>query len=202
MKPRAALKVLIALVLALCAAGFVALWVQLASGSTDDRVYSAIQALPRCYADRDLPTARKDEQLRTVARAITAATTNRTERTLLVSIAYHESAICHDIHAGFCGPKQCDTDRTGVPRARSIYQTHRLGLSDADWDALVGTDYEATLLATRHALKQVRRSYAMCKGMPDPLWSTFVAYAGRGCQGRMGDVVSRLATFDRVWRRM
>lgn len=190
------------LILLLAAYGVAGLCSSPAHGSTPVRVFAAVGALPQCWADRELPPEVKRQQLETIARAVDAASTNRNERALLLTIAHHESAMCHDVHAGFCAPGTCDPDRNGVPRARTIYQTHRLGLAEADWDALVGTDYEATLKATQHALRQVRRSYGMCRDMPDPIWSTFLAYAGKGCGGHLKDLIPRMITFERVLRRL
>jgi len=120
-------------------------------------------SLPVCVADRGEPELKR-AQLETVAMAIEAVTPKPSERAALITIAWFESRLCRDVHAG--------SKRGGSGEGLwQIEPGSRLRRPYA------GLDQEATEHAAGEALGLWRRSW--CPGQGSA--ARFRVYAGLGC---------------------
>lgn len=124
--------------------------------------------------------------------AVAAATPSREWAAFLVTVASHESALSERIARSDCHGRECDNGR-----AWGLWQQHRTVQNAADWGSP-----DLTVQA-RHASRLARGYYNMCRssGVPFPL-STFRAYAGRGCLRPLKGEDERMATYQRVLRRL
>jgi hypothetical protein len=185
----------LAALLLLAAVGLVA---GVAHGRSFDVVHRALLSIPAAHEDRKVEPAIKAAQMANVSEAIKSVTSNRRERAMLMTIGWHETKFAIRLGENRCNPWECDGGR-----ARHYWQTHQHGLTDAEWEALVGTDLETTKRAARHALRLIRRSYAMCRSLPDPIRATLYAYgSGRGCVGTTKTLDARVAMVKRIEARL
>ena len=189
MTARAALKAFVALLLALLAAGFVALWVSLASGSSP--VHAAVESLPVFHEDRGAPG--KAEQLRAIGDAVARHSSDRRVQAFVIAWGWHETAFSMRIVAGQCKPFECDG---GL--ARGFVQEHQNGRPQKEWDRLHGLeniDFQAA-----SAVRRARGMLRMCSDVE----GAFRAMGGAGCSGklRLKDAKARVATFERVRARL
>lgn len=151
----------------------------------------AMQGLSVCWADRHDP--RKAAQLETIAEAITVATERarwrgdrRVLAALLLTIAYHESRLCLDVHAG----------KPGMNRAITLWQIER-GSRLTGYRA--GLSLEDTISAAVAAATLLARSF-QCGSAPI---SMFRAYAGdRTCKSEAPTFAARARTFAWIRQRM
>jgi len=166
-----------------------------------DPLLAIVLALPVHHDDRD-KGADVFVQRHVIAEAIRAETKVRSERAMLLTIAHFESGLSIDVHRNECPRWACDVDRNGVHRARGLYQTWQNWLTDAEWNALIGLDLEATKRQTRYALRLIRGAYRLCRGETDWRRSTLSAYAGRGCSGTFKGLDERVAMARRIEARL
>lgn len=182
--------------LTLCALIVAALFFTVANawGRTPLFLLRALQSLPVYHLDRGPEHAQlKDQQMQTAAAAIQEFSKGDPDlAAMLVTVGFHESGWSLAIAAGHCRPKQCDPDRNGVPRAHGSYQIHRVAASSREaWEA-ARTDIR---VATQEAAFVLRRMRAMCRG---DVRRSFIAYGGRGCDGKLPDIEKRVETFRKV----
>jgi len=201
--------------------GFASSCESIAHGQTpslEQRVRSALGRLPVYKNDREVGEGEltnnaeaKRKQLDVVARAIATAAISKRKTWLerrelaarLIAVGYHESAWSIDVHRGFCGRYECDTDSRGNVRARTPWQMHRRpSMTEEEWDALVGVELHATTLAAIEAAARLDYSASVCKGEPDELLATLAHYAGRGCRGRLKDGPARAKTYRAALARL
>jgi hypothetical protein len=86
---------------------------------------------------------------------------------LLITQAYEESRLAKNVHEGKCRPYECDPIRIGRSgeikhRARSLWQIHRIGQVEEEWEHMVGTDFTSTRAAAWAAAKVLSRGYRAC----------------------------------------
>ncbi len=167
---------------------------------------SAVLALPIFHEDR--AAAIKSEQLATIAAAVdeAAAATKwpgapSELRALMLTVAFHESALSLRIHAGDCRKHECDRGR-----ARGLWQQHASSASSREaWEQLAGLDAESTRHAAREAARSLARARWQCRSLEKRgqpwLEMTLSAYAGRGCVGWFRGRDARVATYVRIIRR-
>jgi hypothetical protein len=127
-----------------------------------------------------------------LADAVLAATHSRQWAALLLTIAHHEAALSARIARGECRPLECDAGR-----AWGLGQVHRTQRNAAFWGS---PDLAVQLKEMSHL---ARGAFDMCKssGVPFPL-STLRGYAGRGCTGALKGEAQRVATYERLLRRL
>jgi hypothetical protein len=154
-------------------------------------VAAALAILPVYHEDRANPY--KGAQLVTVARAVASVSRTREEAAFLLAIGQHESGLSFRIHFGLCRSFECDRGK-----ARGLFQSHRNGKSQEEWDGFVGLTLDATKASAGAALRHVRFAQRVCRGEPDPVVATFRAYAGRGCRSVLPGERDRAATFRAV----
>lgn len=150
----------------------------------------AMQGLAVCYADRQDP--RKQAQLETIAEAITVATERTRWRgdrvslaALLLTIAYHESKLCLDVHAG----------KRGMNGALTLWQLER-GSRLTGYRA--GLSLEDTISAAVAAATLLARSF-QCGSAVDGMLR---AYAGAKCGVEFPTLRARVRTFHYLRSRM
>ncbi len=101
---------------------------------------------------------------------------------LLVTEAWFESRLMWRVHAGKCGPGECDPLRRGseiVHRSRSLWQIqHSELVSRSEWKTLSGTDLISTMRASWAAARILAAARRLCSpyGGFSPE-STMAAYA-------------------------
>ncbi len=127
-----------------------------------------------------------------LADAIIAATPSRQWAALLLTIAHHEAALSARIARGECRPRECDAGR-----AWGLGQVHRTARNSAVWGS---PDLKIQFREISHL---ARGAFDMCKnsGVPFPL-STLRGYAGLGCTGVLKGEAQRVATYQRIVRRL
>lgn len=164
------------------------------SAATIAAVSAALSQLPQCWADRDLPAADKEDQRDTVAVSIVYARSKVKWRgadvdfyAYMGSIAYHETRLCTDVHAGNCPPGRC-----GGGRAFGPWQVEPK--VRADGLALVGLDQDSTNRSALAAATVLSRSW-QCGSGPRAM---FTAYAGRPCGKAWPTIEERVRTFRRL----
>lgn len=187
--------------LLIAAIGFVLASAAEAHGRTPLSVLRALESLPVWKHDRGPEHAQlKAEQNARVSAAILATARDADEAALLLTIGHHESVWSLAIENGVCGSHECDRDRNGNVRAHSNYQLHVSATSSREaWEA-ARTD---VLVATQEAAFALRRARGMCRSKQgDPIRMALVAYAGRGCGGRLPDIERRVATFRKLRGRL
>jgi hypothetical protein len=128
---------------------------------------------------------------------------------VLTTIAWHESGLDRDVHAGECKPFQCDPihNHSGKPvrfRAASLWQIHSNAfVPQKAWSALAGTDEDSTRRAALVAGRIASMSRNMCVHQhrgKDWLPMTFAAY-GTGGSCFKESAKLRVATFKRFCRK-
>lgn len=160
---------------------------------TDGPILRALMSLPTFHEDR-APEMKEQKraQLITVANAIGAASKGDKDlAAMLVTVAYHESAISLRIHAGQCKPSECDH---GL--AASIWQLHsskRIPLEE--WTTLAGLDPGATKLAAKRAAQMLIGARFSCGRDPARMMTS---YAGLRCDAPWPGLAPRLATYAKV----
>jgi hypothetical protein len=128
---------------------------------------------------------------------------------VLTTIAWHESGLDRDVHAGECKPFQCDPvhSRGKVVRFRaaSLWQIHSNAFVPQHmWQTLAGTDEESTRRAALVAGRIASVSRNMCTHQHrggDWLTMTFAAY-GTGGSCFKESAKTRAATFRRFDRKL
>lgn len=142
-------------------------------------------------------TERKHEQLETVARSIAVVAETPELAAMLITLGWFESKFAIRIAEGRCKPFECDRGR-----ARGPFQIHRrAGMTDAEWDGLLGTNAEATLASTREAARRIRAARVRCRSLEsrqDWAAGVFSSLAGRGCVGDFKGRAARTATFRKL----
>ncbi len=142
-----------------------------------EQVLAALLSLAPCYADRNAPEGAKATQLAYVARAVASEAGNVDEAAYLVAIAWHESRLCLDVHAGNVrGP------------GRGLWQIER---ASRRVPPFTGLDEVSTRHAAHEALWMVRHSH-QCGAGPA---AVFTAYAGRACGVKWPTLSARVATW-------
>lgn len=133
-------------------------------------VLVVLNVQPQCWADRNVEPSVKRDQYETIAVAIAEASPNLSRAGYLLTIGWHESRWCLDVHSG--------KERGG--RGEGNWQLEgkhhgsepRSGLS-------LGATRSSARLASRH----VQRSF-QCGSKPEQV---LTAYAGRPCwQAKLG----------------
>jgi len=86
---------------------------------------------------------------------------------LLVEQAYSESRLAKNVHEGQCHAWECDpvkSTHTGKlrHRARSLWQIHRSGPVESEWEQMLGADLAATTAGAWAASKLLSRGYRAC----------------------------------------
>jgi hypothetical protein len=184
-----------------------------------DILLALAMALPASKADADEGELERRARLATVAHAITEASERATcinqpepctrlwpgpareLAALLLSVAWHESALARNVHAGECKPWECDAHRdprTGRTRHRaaSLWQLHASGLvPPAEWRELSGTDAESTRRAAWAAARVLAVSRNRCGTIEGA-----VAQYGTGRRCTWKGAASRLRTWQRLLR--
>jgi hypothetical protein len=103
---------------------------------------------------------------------------------LLVTQAYLESTLAKNVHEGNCRSYECDPIRTAQlgpirHRARSLWQIHRIGPVEAEWEGMQGSDLQSTTAAAWAAAKLLSRGYRACSSIAGAV----TRFAGvEGCQ--------------------
>lgn len=138
---------------------------------------AALQALPGCWADRHAPEGAKATQHAYISRAIAAKAETVDEAAYLVTIAYHESRICLNTHAGLARG-----------RGRGLWQ---IECASRRLPPFEGLSYEATEHAAGEALWMIRHSW-QCGNQPK---DRFTAYAGRACGVSWPTMAARVRTW-------
>lgn len=147
-------------------------------------ILAMLMVFPPCYRDKNEPN--RSERMATIASAIDDATAratcsepfdvpdcspmwSRSQRELaamLVTKGWWESRFASNVHAGRCGPEECDAIRYNgiiVHRARSPWQLQRTSFTVDEWSKMVGTDIEATRHAAFAASKILSEGMVRCK---------------------------------------
>lgn len=148
-----------------------------------EAVFIAMSVLPTCWTDREDP--RKPEQLRNIAHAIAKASPTPRRAALLITIGWHESRFSLRVHSG---------DHPG--RGRGIFQLE--GQEKRYPGPFVGLTPEETGNAAWVASTIVGRS-THCGLEPA---AVFTAYAGRKCGTTWPTLPERVATFEKVSKRL
>lgn len=160
---------------------------------------AAILSLPTFAEDREHPL--KQEQLEILSTGIAAASSHRPKppadwAALVATIGYHETGFSLRVQAGDCKPHECDGGR-----ARGPWQMHKNRHTEPVWDQLVGLEF--TALQARVASDMLERSYWQCARSGVPwLQGTINAYAGRRCSAEWPGLQQRIATFERLRRKL
>lgn len=153
---------------------------------TTSILLGVLNGFPVCWKDRADP--RKPEQLATVAAAITTvanASKNPIDKAgKLLTIFYHESRGCLDVHSG-----------AHRGRGRGPFQLE--GQSKRHEGPFVGLDYESTLNAAQVAGDILDHSF-QCGSSPRDV---FTAYGARPCGSTWKTLNERVATYRwATWR--
>lgn len=164
---------------------------------SDGPIMRALLSLPTFHEDTGAEHAQeKRAQLITVANAIGAAAKGDKDlAAMLVTVAYHESAMSLRIHAGQCKPSECDH---GL--AASIFQLHsskRIPLDE--WATLASLDPEATKLAAKRAAQMLIGARYICGRDPARIMTSF---AGLRCDAPWAGLAPRLQTFAKIRGRL
>lgn len=135
-------------------------------------------ALPVYHLDKEAPSERSARML-VVAQSIDAAVSKATcdgpfaddackpvwagsreeLGALLVTVAWHETALAQHVHAGRCERWECDHFA-----ARSIFQLHvNPWVSHATWDQLEGTGYVPTVTSAYAAARILGAGLKRCR---------------------------------------
>lgn len=148
-----------------------------------------VVAQPALQSRKDTPV-----DARELAEAIAAIPHVNSEwAALVLTIAAHESALSARIARGDCLAHECDGGR-----AWGLFQMHRNLHNAEQWGS---PDLGVQALAASRAL---RSSFYQCGGAKHPDWAlrTIRAYAGRGCENPLRGEERRMATFERLRRRL
>lgn len=101
---------------------------------------------------------------------------------LLIVQGYWESRFARHIHAGRCGPLECDPYRYQgqlLHRATSPWQIQFSGVvPPSEWRTLAGEDLESTTRAATAAARVLSRGRSSCRSLE----GTIAAYAGVRCR--------------------
>ena len=118
----------------------------------------------------------------------------------VATLGWHESKFSLRIAEGRCKPYECDRGR-----ARGIFQIHRRAtMTDAEWDALLGTDRDAALAGTREIVRRIVAARRRCRSLEsrqDWAAGVFSSLAGRGCIGEFKGRAERVVRFRALLRR-
>lgn len=116
---------------------------------------------------------------------------------VLIVQGTRESAFAENVHAGMCGPRQCDSVRIGgqlVFLAVSPWQLHRSRLvPERVWSALAGTELVPTQNAAYATARVLGAGYRACGDL-----SGGFAMAARGSGCRWVGAARRVAAVRRV----
>ena len=149
----------------------------------------------RLVAAQPAFASKKDEPVdaQAFAEAVAAvAKGNRQWAALLTTIAIHESGLSARIARGECKSFECDHGLAwGLP------QIHRTSRNASVWGS---PDIAVQIREESHL---ARGAFELCKksSVPFPL-STIRAYAGRGCSQAIKGEADRVATFNRLLRKL
>ncbi len=134
---------------------------------------------------------------RELAEAITSVPkVTREWAALILTVAHHEAALSARIAANNCGKLECDGGR-----AWGLYQAHKNLHNQAVWGS---TDIR---VQTLEAARGLRSGFYTCNGGKHGMRADWVArtingYAGRRCDAEWPGLQQRLATFNRIVRRL
>lgn len=152
----------------------------------------ALLMLPQFHEDR-ASQADKAAQRNGIADAIAAEKLTPDQAAFLVAWGDAETHYSLRIHAGRCAKWECDRGR-----ARGPWQLHRSADMTADtWARMHGI--ENVRVQAREAARRVRWALRECRG---DARGAFALLGGRGCAGSIPGVDARVATFERLRRRM
>jgi hypothetical protein len=127
---------------------------------------------------------------------VTIPRINREWASLILTVAHHEAALSARIAANQCGDKECDGGR-----AWGLYQAHKNLHNATVWGSPdIG-------IQTLEAGKALRRAFYECNGgkrgmKPDWVARTLSSYAGRRCDAEWGGLAKRVATYNRILRKL
>jgi hypothetical protein len=130
--------------------------------------------------------------------AIAVFEPNPERAAMLLTIAEHESRLRATIARSECGPHECDRDtKTHAIRAWGLFQQHQNTLNADAWGA------EDLDVQAFWAARQLRYAWTRCEhmGVYLPL-GALRAYAGGQCDMPIPGEQDRLATFERIKRRI
>jgi hypothetical protein len=113
---------------------------------------------------------------------------------LILTVAGHETALSARIARGDCKSWECDSGK-----AWGLYQIHRNALNADSWGSPdIGVQ-------TSEAARALRRAFYTCQHGPlraDWVARTINAYAGHSCDAIWPGLTRRVATFERLRRRL
>lgn len=158
-------------------------------------VSAALADLPVYHEDRANPY--KGAQLHTIAQAVASVSRTREEAAYLIAIGDAETKFSFRVHFGLCRAFECDRGR-----AQSPWQLWKNNRTTEEWHGFVGLSLDATKAAAGAALQHIRFAERACRYAPEPLVGTFRAYAGLGCDVPLKGERDRVATFNRVMRKL
>lgn len=167
---------------------------------------SALTLVDRMELAQPAFRSRKEEPVdaRALAEAI-GKTPNLTPdwAALMLTVAVHESGLAKRIAENRCLNWECDSRQVKGAiewRAAGLWQQHRNKLNELTWGS---TDLE---VQAADAARMLRAAFYRCnpKGALRPDWvvATLSAYAGQSCDRRWAGLEARLATWQRLRRRL
>jgi hypothetical protein len=179
-------------------------------------LFQILMSLPASTHTPEAPEARQ-ERMEVVARAVADASEELARKRwpgpaqevalVLTTIAWHESGLDLDVHAGRCKDHQCDPYRKNgvvLHRAASLWQLHTNKIVPPKvWATIAGTDEESTRRAAFFAGSLASGARGMCAKKHrggDWLAMTFAAY-GTGYTCHTESAKLRVATFHRFSRK-
>jgi hypothetical protein len=114
---------------------------------------------------------------------------------LILTVGAHESALRARIAANDCRPHECDGGR-----AFGLYQGHKNKFNETVWGS------SDVRVQTLEAARALRSGFYTCNGrrkLPaDWVARTINGYAGKRCDAQWDGLTKRLATFNRVVRKL
>lgn len=166
-----------------------------ASGPTLTDRLVAVQPMFQSAKDEPVDARELAEAIAEVAKG------NRQWAALVLTMAVHETQLADRARRGEFKDYEADSykekDGTIKHHAWGTYQLWRNLTNDADWGS---TDIK---IQTRAASRMLKGAYYRCakSGVPFPL-NTIRAVAGRGCAQPIKGEQQRLATYERLLRRL
>ena len=155
-------------------------------------ILAALALLPIFGEDRPV-TPEKQRQLDAISQAVRAAAKTPDEAAFLLAFGWHESNFSLRIAQGRCKPHECDRGK-----ARSPWQLHRVGMTEERWAQMQGVEHVNEQAA--EAMNRARWALRQCS--TDRIRGAFRVLSGRGCQYPLKGEAERVATFERVRRRL
>lgn len=155
------------------------------------RTLSVLEGFQRHVSDEHEPASARTERLTSLATAIDGATTNRDERALLITKAWHESRFASYVQFDHDRCRLGEGGRCDGGKAFGVLQLH-------------GTKRDLTLSEQMtRALRQLRFGIRRCKmwGASDPVRGAIALYAtGNSCDWAGSD--ERVATWRKIRGRL